>query len=411
MLSTFTRGDRLQVLVLLICLVPFVATIFLGVAADDPWAVVLSTGLAIASAGFALAWGTESLQFIVSQALALAVLAVVNVLPEYSVEVVLAYRGATDPTLLHYATASMTGANRILLGLGWPVVFLLNYVSSRRAGRPEGALVLERAQGTGVAFLAIATLYSFVIAAKGTLGPEDALVYLSIFAVYVYAAGRMPARSGELAEELEGPSKAVSGLKGPFKVLAIAFFVALGGAAIAFGSEPFIASFLALASSLRLAGSTQYLLIQWLTPVLTELPEAVTVFYWAATTGKAPMALSSLISSKLNQWTILVATIPAVYDVALGGFGSIHLTPLQVEEILLTAAQSLYGVVCLLDLKLGKFDASALLGLFLLQFFVPEVRLEVTAAYLVLAAFEFARNPDRFGPFRSLGAAMRGHLH
>ncbi|HKT22549.1 MAG TPA: hypothetical protein VJR06_08080, partial [Nitrososphaerales archaeon] len=146
MLSTFTRRDRVQVLVLLLCLVPFVANVFLGVAAKDPWAVVVSTGLAIGSAGFALAWGTESLQFIVSQVLALAVLAVVNVLPEYSVEVVLAYKGATDSTILHYATASMTGANRLLLGLGWPVVFVVNHLASRRAGRPAGALVLEKSQ-------------------------------------------------------------------------------------------------------------------------------------------------------------------------------------------------------------------------------------------------------------------------
>ncbi|MDG6991505.1 MAG: sodium:proton exchanger, partial [Nitrososphaerota archaeon] len=190
MTSPFTRRDRIQILILLICLVPFTASVFFGVASGDPLAVVLSTGLAIASAGFALAWGTESLQFIVSQALALALLAVVNVLPEYSVEVVLAYKGAADPTLLHYATASMTGANRLLLGLGWPVVYLLNWRSARRAGRDGRTLTLEREQGLGVAFLGVATLYSFVIVAKGTMGPADAAVLLSIFAAYVYAGSR-----------------------------------------------------------------------------------------------------------------------------------------------------------------------------------------------------------------------------
>jgi cation:H+ antiporter len=410
LLSTFTPRDRAQVLILVLCLVPFVANVFLGVAADDPRAVVFSTGLAIASAGFALAWGTESLQFIVSQALALAVLAVVNVLPEYSVEVVLAYRGATDPTILHYALASMTGANRILLGLGWPVVFALNYFAARRAGRPE-SLVLEKGQGIGVVFLGAATLYSFVIALKGTLGPEDAVALLSIFAVYVYVASRAPARPKDLMEELDGPSRAVSAIKGPMKLVAILFFVGIGAVAIAFGSEPFVSNFLGLAALLNLGAGAQYLLIQWLTPILTELPEAVTVFYWAAKTGRGPMALSSLVSSKLNQWTILVATIPAVYDVALGGFGSIRLTGLQTEEIVLTAAQSLYGFVCLLDLKLSRFDATALLALFLAQLLVPEIRVEVAAAFLLLSAFEFARVPGRLDLFRSLAGELRGHVH
>lgn len=403
--------DRTQVAILLVCMVPFVATVFFGVSAGDPRVVVVSTGLAIASAGFALAWGTESLQFIVSQALALAVLAVVNVLPEYSVEVVLAYKGATNSTLLHYATASMTGANRILLGLGWPVVFVFSALASRRAGRGSSSLQLEKEQGISVLFLGIATLYSFIIVLKGTLGPEDAAALLTIFVVYVYIASRLPARSRDLIGELEGPAEAVSKLKGSRKALAIVFFVGLGAVAIAYGSEPFVANFLALAASLNLGAGTQYLLIQWLTPVLTELPEAITVFYWAAKTGKGSLALSSLISSKLNQWTILVATIPAVYAMALGGFNSIQLTTLQIDEILLTASQSLYGFACLLDLKLNRFEASTLLVLFTVQLAVPEVRLEVSAAYLLLAAFEFARTPGRLELFRSLSGALRGHVH
>jgi cation:H+ antiporter len=373
--------------------------------------VVASTGLAIATAGFALAWGTESLQFVVSQALALAVLAVVNVIPEYSVEVVLAYNGATNSTLLHYATASMTGANRILLGLGWPVVFAAASLAARRGGSPPGPLRLERNQGVGVAFLGLAALYSFVIAARGTLGVGDAAVLLGIFALYVYTASRLPSTSGELAEELEGPSRAVSRLRGPMKAAAIALFVAVGALAIAFGSEPFVNNFLGLSAMLGLGPRAEYLLIQWLTPVLTELPEAVTVFYWALQRSKGPLALSSLVSSKLNQWTILVATIPAVYSVALGGFGEIHLTPLQAGEFSLTAAQSLFGFSCLLDLKLTRAEAATLLALFLAQLALPGAAPEVTAAYVALAALQFARTPGRLDLFRSLAAAMRGHLH
>jgi cation:H+ antiporter len=401
LLSSFSVRDKTQVAILLLCMAPLVAVAVFGAAAGDPRAVVAATGLAIASAGFALAWGTESLQFVVSQALALAVLALVNVLPEYSVEVVLAYRGATNSTLLHYATASMTGANRILLGLGWPVVFALTSLAARRAGTPSSSLTLDRKQSVPVAFLGLSTLYSFVIALKGTLGLEDAAVLLALFAAYVFLASRQPARSSEPAEELEGPARAVSKLKGLRKAAAILFFIGVSALAILYGSGPFVSSFLAIAASLNLGTGTQYLLIQWLTPLLTELPETVTVFYWAAKTGKGPLALAGLVSSKLNQWTILVATIPTVYAVALGGFAEIHLTQLQVGEIFLTAAQSLYGFACLIDLKFSRLEASLLLTLFLTQFVLPEVRLEVSVAYLVLTAFEFARTPGRFQLFRT----------
>ncbi len=387
-MAGFSLRDKVQVAILLLCVSPFVATVFFGVASGNALVVTIATGLAIASAGFALAWGTESMEFLISQALALAVLALVQVLPEYSVEVVLAYNGASDPVVLHFATAAMTGANRLLLGFGWPAVFFLSWLASRRAGKNGDQLTLDEEQGVEVFFLGLATLYSFVIVAKRSLGVIDAAFLLAIFVAYVYFAKKLPPHGEEKLDELEGPARAVASLGGRRRLAAMAFFVGLGGLIIAFGSEPFITNFLTVAASL---GLNQYLLIQWLTPVLTELPEAVTVFYWAAKTGKGTLALANLISSKLNQWTILVATIPIVYSVALGGLSSISLTPLQVDEVLLTASQSLFGFACLIDLKLSKYDAGALLVLFLTQFIIPPLRVEVAAVYLVLSAFELVR--------------------
>lgn len=409
-MATISLSDRTQVAILILCMMPFVATVFFGVAEGNPWVVVVATGLAIASAGFSLAWGTESLQFIVSQALALGVLALVNVLPEYSVDVVLAYRGASDPALLQLATAAMTGANRLLLGVGWPAVFVLSAYASRGTRPASEGLTLDGHQGVEVLFLGLATLYSFVIVAKASLGPIDAVVLLALFVAFVYFASRLPTQPEELKEELEGPSKVVSKMKGPAKVLAIIFFVGLGALAIAFGSEPFVASFLSLASLLNVGAGGQYLLIQWLTPILTEVPEAVTVFYWAAKTGKGSLALASLVSSKLNQWTLLVATIPVVYCVAIGGLNSIPLTPLQTDEILLTASQSLFGFVCLLDLRISRFEVSALFILFMVQFLLPPLRLEVSAAYFVLSAVDLGRT-RQVSIFREIRASLGAHVH
>jgi cation:H+ antiporter len=407
-LAGFSGTDKLQTGLLLLTFAPFAATIFLGYGRGDSAIVAAATGLAIASAGFALAWGTESLQFVVSQVMALAILAVVQVIPEYSVEVVLAYRGASNLTILQYATAAMTGANRLLLGLGWPVVFVLSYLASKRNGGPISELELEPQQSIEVFFLGLATLYSFVVVARGTLGVGDAAVLLSVFAAYLFIAKRMPPQGEERMGELEGPARAVASLRGARKALASAFFVAIGGIVIAFGSEPFVNSFLTVAASLNL---NQYLLIQWLTPVLTELPEAVTVFYWAARTGKGALALANLISSKLNQWTVLVSTIPVVYAVALGGLQGIPLTQLQTNELLLTASQSLFGFACLIDLRLSWREALILLTLFSVQFLIPPVRVEVSALYVILAAVELFLNRNRMAVPGRVLSLVKEHIH
>ena len=407
-MAGFTARDKVQITILLLTLVPFAATVVFGAFRGDAGIVVLATGLAIASSGFALAWGTESLQFVVSQVLALAVLAVVQVVPEYSVEVVLAYRGATDPAILEYATAAMTGANRLLLGAGWPAVFLLSYLASKRVGKPRDELELEDQQSVEIFFLGLATLYSFVIVAKGSLGVVDAAALVAIFAVYLYLAKKMPPNEEERMEELEGPALAVASMKGARKLAASALFVALGGVVLILGAEPFVTSFLEVVSAL---GLNQYLMLQWLTPIITEVPETVTVFYWAAKTGKGSLALANLVSSKLNQWTVLVATIPLVYAVALRGFASIELSPLQSQELLLTASQSIFGFACLLDLKLSWREALILLSLFCLQLLVPPIRIEVSALYLILALVELFLNRKRMAVLGRVFSLFREHLH
>ncbi|HEY7331854.1 MAG TPA: sodium:calcium antiporter, partial [Candidatus Limnocylindria bacterium] len=90
--------------------------------------------------------------------------------------------------------------------------------------------------------------------------------------------------------------------------------------------------------------------------------------------------------SKINQWTLLVAMLPLVYSIALGAPTSLPLDERQREEVLLTAAQSLFAVTLLLDLRLSVYGAAMLAGLFLLQMVLPETRGYVTIAYFVLAA-------------------------
>ena len=407
--SRLKMRERVSVILALLTLVPFVATLVFGFGRDSALIVVVVTGVGMAAASFELAWGTESLQFVVSQVLALAVLATLQVLPEYSVDAALAYNGAFDPIQLHFATASMTGANRLLLGAGWPLVFFVSYLASRGENPKAGKyLQLEGAQAIEVLFLGISTLYSFLIVAKGTLGVLDAAVLILLFASYVYIGARIPPLEKERLEEMSGVALAIGRMRQSRRYGVILSLVAVGGLVTILGAQPFVGGLIEIGGAL---GVSQYLLIQWLAPFLTEFPETITVLYWGARSNRGSLAMGNLISSKLNQWTLLVGTIPIVYNVALARFQSIALTQLQVSELFLTASQSIYGVICLLDLQLSAREALSLLALFLVQFFIPPLRLEVSAVYLLLGAVELFLTRGRIVIFRQVGQILREYVH
>src|SRR5439155_5948978 len=61
-------------------------------AAEGPVQIALASGAAIFGAGFLLSWAAEVAQLDVPRALALAVLALIAVLPEYAVDVYFAWR-------------------------------------------------------------------------------------------------------------------------------------------------------------------------------------------------------------------------------------------------------------------------------------------------------------------------------
>ncbi len=401
------RSELIPITLSFLILLPFAATVLLGFGRSSPMVVVAVTGLGLLAASFELAWGTESLQFVISQVLALAVLATVQVLPEYSIDAVLAYNGAFDPAQLHFATASMTGANRLLIGVGWPVVFLISWISSRKNPMAGNPLRLEREQAIEILFLGVSTLYSFFIIAKGTLDVLDAAVLFGIFAVYVFIAAKLPPLEMERLEEVGGVALAVWKLPRGRRSILIVSLVSAGAAVTFLGAGPFVSSLIQIGGAL---GINEYLLIQWLAPFFTEFPETITVLYWSAKSSRGPLAMGNLISSKLNQWTLLVGTIPVAYNVALARFQSVMLTQLQVNEILLTASQSIYGVVCLLDLRLSSREALLLLALFLLQFFVPPLRLEVSIAYLLLSVLELSQMRGRIEIFREVKGIVREYL-
>src|SRR6266496_6416109 len=79
-----------------------------------------------------IAWAAEAAQFLISQGLALAMLAWLQTLPEFAVEAVIAWEAGKDPERAHLAIANLTGAIRLLLGLGWPMIYFVFAVSGRK---------------------------------------------------------------------------------------------------------------------------------------------------------------------------------------------------------------------------------------------------------------------------------------
>ena len=91
----------------------------LGIAAE--WVAAMA-GLSILGAAFMLSWACELAEREIPQAMALLLLALMGVLPEYAVDLHFAWVAGKDPTYAGYAVANMTGANRLLIGLGWAMV-------------------------------------------------------------------------------------------------------------------------------------------------------------------------------------------------------------------------------------------------------------------------------------------------
>src|SRR3989442_14696957 len=75
----------------------------------------------ILASAFLVAWGAEAAQFLISQGLALAILAWLQTLPEFAVEAVIAWGAGRDPARAHLTLAHLTGAVQLLLRRRLPV--------------------------------------------------------------------------------------------------------------------------------------------------------------------------------------------------------------------------------------------------------------------------------------------------
>ena len=319
----------------------------------------LSTGLAIFGASFMLSWAAELAQLDIPEALALALLALIAVLPEYAVDMYFAWMAGKDPNYTAFATANMTGANRLLIGVGWATVVFAFWVKTR-----QKAVKLQPGHKVEVLYLGLATLYSFFIPLKGRLDLFDAAVFIAIFVLYM----RRAAQAAHVEPELEGPTEVIAAWgTGARRAVTVGFFL-LSGYTIFIAAEPFAEGLLA---SGRRFGIEEFVLVQWLAPLASESPEFIVAILFALRANPGA-SIGTLISSKINQWTLLIGMLPVVYALSLGRISPMHMDERQVEELLLTAAQSVFAVAVLSDLSFAVGEALLLFVLFATQLLIPD---------------------------------------
>ena len=360
----------------------------------DPRIDSIIFGMGILGAAFLLSWGAEVAQMDVSRGLALAMLALIAILPEYAVDLYFAWVAAYEPEYAHYATANMTGANRLLVGGGWPFIVLLFCLTFGKK-----YVQLDKANRVEIAYLTVATIYAFIIPIKGTLTLIDCLFLVGIFAAYAWRTAVMEVHEPELV----GPARLIGRLPKALRRLVNVLLFGFAGVTIFACAEPFAE---ALIHSGELLGIDEYFLVQWLAPIASEAPEFIIAALWTLR-GDARSAIGALTSSKVNQWTLLVGTIPLVYSISLGAPGQMPLDSRQIQEILLTGAQSIFAVAILMNLKMNLWEAGGLFFLFAAQLIFPDIRLPISYLYFILAFILLIRHRKEIGPMIREGLLNR----
>lgn len=319
----------------------------------------LLAGGAILAASFLLLWACDAAQADIPQTLALAVVALIAVLPEYAVDMYFTWQAGRNPGVgyEHYAIANMTGANRLIIGVAWTLVVGIFWFKTRHA------VILDKDRRLEIRFLAAATVYALVIPLKGSLAWYDGVVLMGLYVWYITLASRRP----QTEFECDGPAAWIVSLpKGPRRGTFIGMFLFAAFVIVA-NAERFSEGLLGTG---RTYGINEFLLVQWLAPIASEAPEFVVAIMFALR-KQASIALGSLLSSKLNQWSLLVGMIPGVYAMASRHIVPMPMDTLQMQEVLLTAAQSLLAVTMLALMRLSISQALLLFVLFTAQLLSP----------------------------------------
>ncbi len=384
--------------------IPALGVKFFGPASIDqtaPLTGAIVFGLAVLGSAFLLAWATEAAQHDVPQALAISVMALIAVLPEYAVDFALTFEAGTNPAYKEYAIANMIGANRMIVGFAWPLVILLFALKFRKRH-----IQLGKGHRVEVGFLLVAGLYSIILPIKGYIALYDLVFLVGLFIIYSFRL--MKAQVHE--PELVGPARLIGELPRSQRIATYSGMIIFAGFVIFMVAKPFAKSLITTGTDL---GIDPVFLVKWFAPLASEAPEIVICVIFTLR-ALAAEGLGALVASKVNQWTLLVGTLPLVFSL---GSGYLRDLPLRGEIVtdgvvkqfdlvgpmLTTSAQTLLAVMIVMNLRAGLWGAGTLFGLLMAQFFFPDSDYWFSAIYFGLALILAIRVRHHFGPtFKSM---------
>ncbi len=335
---------------------------------DQPILGAIIFGLAVVGSAFLLSWACEVAQMDIPAALALSALALIAVLPEYSVDFTLTYQAATDKAYQELAVANMIGANRMIVGFAWPLIIFLFWT---RFGKRF--VSLDPSQRVEIGYLGLAGIYSLIIPIKGHIDLVDVVVLVAIFVVYTVRI----TRSAVSEPELIGPAEAIGELAKTQRRSLVIFMLIFAAGVIFISSHPFADSLIHTGQAL---GVDEVFMVQWFAPFASEAPEIVVCVLFTLR-GMASAGLGALVASKVNQWTLLVGTLPLVFSLGSGRLRGLPFSddpiglPLSADQVgamFVTSGQTLLAVAIMINLKAYIWEAGLLFGLLVAQFFFPD---------------------------------------
>ncbi len=376
--------------ILLLLAVPGAVLRFSGIQVD-PIVAAAVFGLGIVAGAFLLSWAAEVAGMDVSTSLAIAVLAFIAVLPEYAIEAVLAWdAGSSFDTATGAVTdetsrvaANVTGSNRLLIGLGWSAVILIFWVRRRRVLDVRGELGLE------ITMLAIAIAATAII-----FFVDQVHILLAVGLIVLYVAYLWLSSTREAEEpDLVGAAALIGSLPTVWRRSMVVFLFVFAAGVILVAAEPFVDSLVETGQDF---GIDEFILIQWIAPLASEAPEIIVAVLFTLRANPVD-GLTTLISSGVNQLTLLVGSMAVLFSASAGEVLSFPLDDRQGIEFLLTTAVSVAGLMLIAKRMISWNAGVLLLGLFAVHLFFtdPEARLRFAFVYfgiaLGLAAMDWRR--------------------
>jgi cation:H+ antiporter len=287
----------------------------------------------------------------------------------------------------------------LLLGVGWTLLAGLAWFRFRAR-----EIVLSADMGVDVAVLTVATLYALVPVFRGSLTLMDTAVYLVLYVSYLVAASRGEEHEGEVV----GPAIVMAELPVFWRRVGVLLCLVYASMVIFVSAEPFAE---ALVETGENVGVDKFFLVQWVAPLASESPEVI-VSVLMVLRGHGEHGLRTLVSSNVNQWTLLVGTLAAVYSISAGGPAALPMVERQQDEVLLTAAQCVFGIAAIADLRFALWQGGVLTLLFFVQFIFPDAHRIISFGYIAASVgVLFLDRASRDGvltSFRTFFRMLRG---